>query len=203
MDRILKARAAEARLAEQARLQREEERAKALEAEARKEEERTRQAETEQAKNKNPAMPGGFNQSPPRWQKPHDLVPAPQAGATPPISTFFKSFTRHLGFDNSHRQIESMQNMLSGGSGGGVSGGGGSGGGGSGGSSSTSVVPQDTTVKSPEDVKPPPQKPTKPHVLMANLQSAIAASRAHNSNQVFSHAQTQQVQEQKTYCDRS
>ncbi|RPB25707.1 hypothetical protein L211DRAFT_822540 [Terfezia boudieri ATCC MYA-4762] len=185
VDRILKARAAEARLAEQARRQREEERAKALQEEAKLVEERTLQAEVEAKKHREiiPTMPGGFGS--PVGQRGHDGVKQPQVPAAP-ISSFFNRFSRQF-FDS---QKERDKGIFSGVLGGGSS---------SAGGSTTTLTPQETTVvRSPEEHK---HKPTQPHVLRANLQSAINASRAHNSNQVFSPAQMQQVQEQKTYCD--
>ena len=186
VDRILKARAAEARLAEQARRQREEGRANALQEEAKLVEERTRQADLEARKQREvvPIMPGGFGS--PVGQRGHDGVKQPQVPAAP-ITNFFNRFSRQL-FESQKDRDKGIF--------GGVLGGGGSN---SAGGSTTTLTPQDTTVaRSPEEHK---HKPTKPHVLRANLQSAINASRAHNSNQVFSPAQMQQVQEQKTYCD--
>ncbi|KAF8472133.1 hypothetical protein BDZ91DRAFT_491432 [Kalaharituber pfeilii] len=189
VDRILRARAAEARLAEQARRQREDERAQALAEEAKKEEERQRklEAEAKKARESGPQMPGGFVSSPPRGQ---DVARPPVVA--PPISNFFKSFTRHLGFesDNKQKQIEGIQNML----GAGMSAQ-------AGGSSSTAMTPIPTPGGTPAPDGQQVHKPTKPHVLKANLHNAIAASRAHSANQVFSPVETQQVKEQKTYCD--
>ena len=185
VNRILKARAAEARLAEQARRQREEERAKALQEEAKLVEDRTRQAELEAKKQREvvPAMPGEFGS--PAGQKGHDSFKQPQVPVAP-ITSFFNRFSRQL-FDS---QKERDKGIFGGALGGGSS---------SAGGSTTTLTAQETTVvRSPEQQK---HKPTKPYILRANLQSAINASRAHNSNQVFSPAQTQQVQEQKTYCD--
>ncbi|KAF8427555.1 hypothetical protein EV426DRAFT_545323 [Tirmania nivea] len=185
VDRILKARAAEARLAEQARRQREEERAEALQEEAKLLEEQTQQAELEAKKQREvvPTMPGGFCS--PTGQKSHDGVKQPQVPVAP-ITSFFNRFSRQL-FD-SHRERD--RGMFSGVLGGGSSP--------AGGSTATLTTQEATAVRSAEEYK---HKPTKPHILRANLLSAINASRAYNSNQVFSPAQTQQVREQKTYCD--
>jgi len=186
VERILKARAAEARLAEQARRQREEERAKALQEEANLVEERRRQAELDAKKQKEVvlAMPGGFGS--PVGQNRHDGVQQPQTPAAP-ITNFFNRFSRQLFDSQKERDKGIFASVLGGGSSS------------TGGSTTTLSAPQETAVvRPPEDHQ---HKPTKPHILRANLQSAINASRAHNSNQVFSPAQTQQVQEQKTYCD--
>ena len=213
VDRILKARAAEARLAEQARRQRDEERANALEAEAKAESARSK-LETDRIRSsvgdhkkpkeiEGPAMPGGFNTSPPRHSKSSSGGGSSSSvlqNAPAPVSTFFNKMKGHLGFDN-HKPHESLQNMLGQGQGSG-SGSGGSGGSGAGvGGSSTTLTPQETTAPPVDDGKNQSHKPTKPHVLRSNLHNAIAASRAHDSNKVFSPAQTQQVKEQKTYCD--
>ncbi|KAI5803996.1 hypothetical protein DFH27DRAFT_481023 [Peziza echinospora] len=209
VDRILKARAAEARLAEQARRQRDEERAKAVEAEARADSERSK-LETDRNRSsvgdhkkpkeiEGPAMPGGFNTSPPRHSKSSSGGGGSSSSfiqnSPAPVSTFFNKMKGHLGFD-SHKPHESLQNMLGQGHGSGS----GSGSGGAGGSSTT-LTPQETTAAPVDDGKNQSHKPTKPHVLRSNLHNAIAASRAHDSNKVFSPAQTQQVKEQKTYCD--
>lgn len=193
VDRILKARAAEARLAEQARQQREEERAKALQEEAKRDEERTRKAELEVKKQKEagPAMPGGFVTP----TKGHEAFQPPQQSPTP-ITSLFNRFSRHLGFDNQKATEEKATEKGVFGSP--IAGGSESAGGGG----STTLVPQETSgVRSPEDDKPPPHKPTKPHVLRANLQNAINSSRSHNSTQVFNPGETREVEEQKTYCD--
>lgn len=187
VDRILRARAAEARLAEKARKEREAERAKSLQEEAKREEERARQAELEAKKQKESVgttMPGGFGS--PGGLKGNDQPPPQVTG--PPVSSLFNRVSRHFGFSDKDKNKGIFGGAL-GGSNDSVGG------------SNVSLIPQETSiVRSPEN-NPPVHKPTKPHVLRSNLQSAINASRPHNSSQVFNPAQTQQVQEQKTYCD--
>ena len=190
MERILKARAAEARIAAEARKQRDEERARALAEEAEREE-RMRQLELESKKLKqsNPVLVGGavaFQNK--DSQTGQSGAQSPQT--TPPITNFFRSFTRHFGIDI--QKPNEVKNTVTSFSSGSRS---------AGASSSTLIPPEPSIVKSAGDTKPSVHKPTKPHILRANLQSAIAASRPHNSHQVFNPAQTQLVQELKSYCD--
>ena len=187
VDRILRARAAEARIAEQARQQREEERSKALAAEA------AREAEADKKKKSLQTTLAAAAVSENNMQRGSNYVPST---AIPPAqNNFFRSFTRHLGFDYGQNQARQQ----AGGSQQGLLGDGNAGGDGAGETSTAGpLVTQETSVtKRPGDA----HRPTKPHVLKANLHSAIKASRAHDSSHVFSPAVTTQVKEQKTYCD--
>ena len=182
------ARAAEARVVAEARKQREEERARALAEEAERDELRARQLDLESSKSKqsNPALAGRVT----ALQNKDSQAGVQSPQIAPPISSFFKSFTRHFGLDI-QKPNEGRNSVLP------ISGGGVSTN-----VTSPALIPSaPSIVRSLGDAKPPVHKPTKPHVLRANLQSAIAASRPHNSHQVFNPAQTQLVQELKSYCD--
>lgn len=187
----MKARAAEARIAAEARKQREEERVRALAEEMKREEECARLLEQESKKSKqnNLALAGGDvalqNKDGQTGQ-----VGARSPQIAPPISNFFRTFTRHFGLDiqKPNEEKDSISGFSSGST--------------PHNASSSMLVPPEPSITTPSgDAKSPVHKPTKPHVLRANLQSAIAASRPHNSHQVFNPAQTQLVQELKSYCD--
>lgn len=181
------ARAAEARVVAEARKQREEERSRALAEEAERDELRVRQLELESSKSKqsNPALASRVT----ALQNKDSQAGAQLSQIAPPLSSFFKSFTRHFGLDI-QKPNEAKNSVLAISDGVSTN------------VTSPALMPSETSiVRSSGDVKPPVHKPTKPHVLRANLQSAIAASRPHNSHQVFNPAQTQLVQELKSYCD--
>lgn len=193
VDRILRAKAAEARIAE-------EERRKALEAE----EQRIREREKDWAQQQvattadttvprapqtprqpdQPRMPGGFDDSP-------DHDPAPQP--IKKFGDFFSGIRKQLGFevdDNANKppaqqpttRAPEQLGSGSGGSGGSGSGSGSGGGAGTGGSNNDGRV-------------------TSPAVVQQNLLSAIKSTRAHDSSSVFSPPTQQEITEQSTYCD--
>lgn len=183
VDRILKANAAEARQREQARLKRVEEQQKVIEAESQRyrEQEAQRLKALAVQKPEGPSthveqhmMPGQFDSpSPPRVKALSDTT-------RPITSNFFKSLGRHLGFEETVASGSGDQ------------------------STRALLPPPKTPVSAPTPSPQPdntPRKPTQPFVLKANLQNAIAASRPHDSNKVFSFNQTQEVFEQKSYCD--
>ncbi|KAH9901975.1 hypothetical protein F4778DRAFT_781852 [Xylariomycetidae sp. FL2044] len=189
VDRILRAKAAEARIAE-------EERRKALEAEQsrirEREEEFRRQIQTvatparEQNRTPPPRMPGGFG-------SPDDNVDStPSPPTLPPPSqnrrgkSLFSGLSKRLGFDTSDEADENLTNFLH---------------------------------TAPEQPKLPPAEPsssggkaannendgkvTNPAVVQQNLLNAIKSTRAHDSSQLYSPPTTNEVKEQATYCDET
>ncbi|KAK0635252.1 hypothetical protein B0T17DRAFT_612150 [Bombardia bombarda] len=185
VDRILRAKAAEARVAE-------EERRKALEAEQLmildREKEWSRQAraaETEREVAKTPErhrMPGSFNESPE-----DELVPAPLRNK--PKKGLFSSFTRRLGFDTDDESQSQVDKFL------------------------PPAPPRPTVTKdvgptaggsghSGEDVKQKDDgRVTSPAVVHQNLLNAIKSTRAHDSSSLFAPPKQNEVKEQATYCD--
>lgn len=196
VDRILRAKAAEARIAE-------EERRKALEEEQQRIEERERNwaqqvkasdsgkirelpgaaeaarqvAQTpEQAK---PAMPGA-------WDSPDDpgLDKSQQQKKS---GGLFSNISRRLGFDNqdeskddAKKQLEQFVDAPL-----------------QGGPSSSSGHEQNTTSRPQQD----DGRVTSPAVVQQNLLNAVNATRAHGSDHVFSEPKVNEVKEQATYCD--
>lgn len=182
VDRILKAKAEQAQVAEVARKKREEERLAVLQEQARAEQEQrsamvatqngngtaTRGMELEQHQ---PGMPGAFGATPPS-SRPHSI---------------FQNIQRSLGLNQNNTDDARIANL-------------------------TQHLQQSLTTgpgapRAPSPVAGPvlttggQGKPTSPHALLLNLHGAINASRAHNSSSVFSPPSTVPVQEQHTYCD--
>jgi hypothetical protein len=180
VDRILRAKAAEARVAE-------EERRKALEAEQKKIQEREKEwaAQTQRQDVKTPErvrdrMPGGFDESPDHAAP---ALPAPQNQPPKKGGGLFSNLSRRLGFDtgdddkspspsNSHSEIDKV------------------------------LTPP------PSETKPPPPdssiddgRVTSPATIHQNLLNAIKSTRAHDSSTLFAPPHQTEVKEQSTYCD--
>lgn len=195
VDRILRARAAEARIAE-------DERRKALDSEQQKIQEREREwaqqhqpsvetaARESQKTPKNNRMPGGFLDSP------EDDLPAPPQQRK--NRGLFSNLTRRLGFepedeqqqqpkpshDDAQRQLE---NFLP----------------------EPQNIPQ-TPTPGPQQAAEGnrPRRPenddgrvTNPAVVQRNLLNAISSTRPHDSSAVFNPPSQSTVKEQATYCD--
>ncbi|KAI5849605.1 hypothetical protein DFP73DRAFT_541210 [Morchella snyderi] len=193
VDRILRAKAAEARMAEEQRLKQAEIESKAIEEQEKRYQqsqmqlrqgEIARQIEQKKAEEEKLNMPGAFGESP----QVKALNPPAHHHHHVPDKTknnFFGRLSKHLGFEANNGQMEQMQNLLNNNS------------------------PQQA-VKSPGQIEPGPiqgeskpdiEKATEPHRIQANLQRAIGASRGHNSDSVFSPPQTFEVKEAPSYCD--
>ncbi|KAK0727346.1 hypothetical protein B0T26DRAFT_639455 [Lasiosphaeria miniovina] len=182
VDRILRAKAAEARIAE-------EERRKALEAEQRaireRESEWTRQGQAAEAAaaRENPKtpehrMPGAFNESP-EQESAVELNRQKQ-----PKRGLFSNLTRRLGFDTdddsqSQKQLENF------------------------------LPPEESGTAKQRGLESgyadrgakDDGRVTSPAVVQQNLLNAIKSTRAHDSSGLFSPPQQSQVKEQATYCD--
>ncbi|KAL2177867.1 uncharacterized protein P884DRAFT_284485 [Thermothelomyces heterothallicus CBS 202.75] len=181
VDRILRAKAAEARLVE-------EERRRALEAEQRRIQEREKEWAAEDPprdavtpQRARDRMPGSFDDSP---------EPSTSAGLPPPQQqrpkkggSLFTNLSRRLGFDTSddtppsptHSELDKFLPPPPPGS---------TGGGGSG-------------TKPTDDGN----RVTSPATIQQNLLNAIKATRAHDSSTLFAPPHQTVVQEQTTYCD--
>lgn len=184
VDRILRAKAAEARIAE-------EERRKALEAEQKqiqeREQEWTRQTQVAQVAargavttpERSPRMPGAFGDSP--EEDPAQTSLTSQRHHRGPKG-FFTNLTRRLGFEDREDAQKQLENFL--------------------------PQPEDNN-KGSEGSGPPPQgqrpkddgRVTSPAVVHQNLLNAIQSTRAHDSTHLFSPPKQNEVKEQTTYCD--
>lgn len=201
VDRILRARQEEARIAE-------EERRRALEAEEQRIKEReadwARQtaaaaaaaaaAETQKKKEKRPStppklpgsMPGAFDDSP----EPSPLPPSPSNKDHRRSRGFLSSFTRKLGLDRDSEAKEQLDKLLNNGS--------------SSEPESSKAAQSGGGGGGPQNKPPGPGdngRVTSPAVVQNNLLQAIRSTRPHNSSSLFSPPQTQEVKETSTYCD--
>ncbi|KAI0199372.1 hypothetical protein F4808DRAFT_215832 [Astrocystis sublimbata] len=187
VDRILRAKAAEARIAE-------EERRKALEAEQERireqEQEFTRQnqaaaataaaAAREQNRTPPPRMPGGFD-SPDESNSPPPTPQPPQRRGRGLLS----NISRRFGFDVD--EPEEKPKSLTG--------------------AEHHPEPLPPTTASPSGSKPIKDgqghdgKVTNPAIVHQNLLNAIKSTRAYDSSQLYSPPSTSTVKEQATYCD--
>ncbi|ROW02959.1 hypothetical protein VSDG_01895 [Cytospora chrysosperma] len=187
VDRILRAKAEEARMAEETRRQ-------ALEAEEQKIKEREAEwshrnkanAEVEIKRPSTPktssppglpgAMPGSFGA-----ESPESPPALPSAGQQQRRSKgFFSNLTRRFGIEKDEEAEEQLDKLMS------------------------NPEPEGRPA---QPGPPKPQGPgdngrvTSPAVVQNNLLQAIRSTRPHDSNRVFSPPQTQEVKEQSTYCD--
>ncbi|KAI0016973.1 hypothetical protein F4780DRAFT_757081 [Xylariomycetidae sp. FL0641] len=183
VDRILRAKAAEARIAE-------EERRKALDAEQARIREREQDfrmqkeasaaaAAREQNRTPPPRMPGGFD-SPEDHDSPPALPQQPQRRSR----GLFQNLSRRFGFDTNDEADEHMNKFID---------------------SAPDPVHPPPTPASSSGTKPGRNEAggqvTNPAVVQQNLLNAVKSTRAHDSSQLFSPPTTQQVKEQATYCD--
>ncbi|GAB7340642.1 hypothetical protein MBLNU457_7039t1 [Dothideomycetes sp. NU457] len=203
VDRILRQKAAESRIAESERQrQLEEEQNKIAEQErawkATQESQSGQKAleagsKPEQSKalttpDRPKAIPGAFNDSPEHMPGPSTLPTRPKKG------NFFSNLSRQLGFNaDDDEQREQMKKLME-------------------------SAPEQKAIEGPSDNPPPytpqetktkttkqggsePEHVTPPHALQQNLVSAIQSSRAHDSSTLFSPPSTNEVKEQASYCD--
>lgn len=199
VDRILRAKAAEARVAE-------EERRKALEEEQRKVQEREREWAQQSAsvgqgqmaataagradvartpEQPNPGMPGA-------WESPDDSQPD-MADYAKRGRNLFSNLTRRLGLESpdgdsvqqqqQHQQLEQFVEQAKGPST----------------STGTTAGPGNSAGNRPQNDD---GRITSPATIQQNLLSAVNASRPHGSSGVFSQPEVKEVKEQATYCDQ-
>lgn len=187
VERILRAKAAEQRIAE-------EERKRQLEAEQnqiREHEQQWRQANTatpvasRETSDKGPKMPGAFGSDSP------DATPEP---ATRKSRGLFSGLRSKFGLDSNTETQEQMQNFL-----------------GEGSSNPPILPPNESSAQTRDPDGPPayddvtkpkgPETVSSPHAVQQNLINAIQSSRAHDSSTLFSPPSTKVVKEQASYCD--
>ncbi|KAI0884419.1 uncharacterized protein GGS22DRAFT_165574 [Annulohypoxylon maeteangense] len=177
VDRILRAKAAEARIAE-------EERRQALDAEQAKIKEREEEFKRHRQAmgmerdrhNKTPPMkvPGAFD-SPGEDDK--ALAPPPSQNKKP--KGIFSNLSRRFGFDTSDEADESLKNMMG-------------------------SNPEPVKLPPDEGSRPGKNdegKVTNPAIVQQNLLNAVKSTRAHDSSQLYAPPSTREVKEQATYCD--
>jgi hypothetical protein len=192
VSRILRQKAAEARLAESKRQQQLEEERKRLE-----EEQKAWDAAHDQvalAKSQN-GLPGGFPDSPDAKEskalaeRPH--IPVDDSEERRGSRNLLSNISRQFGLNN-NRHIQSMFGQQP---------------------EQKQVTANDTQAGAPppysynDNEKQPGQGPapgsgvTAPHQLQQNLLGAIRKARPHTSNQLYSRGETNVVSETKSYCD--
>ncbi|KAI1332078.1 hypothetical protein F5Y16DRAFT_358462 [Xylariaceae sp. FL0255] len=183
VDRILRARQTQARIAEEERL-------RALDAEqaqirAREEEFSRQTAAAAREENRTPPptrMPGSFN-SPEEHETAYSPPPAQQSRKGRGI---FSNISRKFGFDSSEDAEEKLKNFLS--------------------STPDPVAPPAESSSSGGEKPGKNEKDgqvTNPAVVQQNLLNAIKSTRAHDSSVLFSPPKTREVKEQATYCDHN
>ncbi|WYZ38743.1 hypothetical protein EsH8_III_000657 [Colletotrichum jinshuiense] len=182
VDRILRAKAAEARVAE-------EERRKALEAEQKRIQEREQEwgqqakaaeAARQTTRTPEPIMPGSFTNDSP--DDSHKLPPAQQSRKSKGL---FSNLSRRFGFDaNDNDEAEDqLQKFID--------------------KPPPENQPQGIADQhsSGTDKRKDDGRVTNPATVGQNLLNAINSTRAHDSNSVFSPPRVNEVKEQATYCD--
>lgn len=194
VDRILRQKAEEHRIAETERRKRDEEQKRIAEANAMAN--AGQQADTKAITNgvgqlklendrtpeKQPSMPGSFD-------SPEQQLPRPESsgrGGKRP-GNLFSNISRQLGFNTSSPspQHQQMNNMLTNGED----------------ESSSSELPPPYSQPRPAASGPDNGQVSSPKALQQNLESAIKASRAYNSETLFSRPETNNIREAPTYCD--
>jgi len=197
VERILRQKAAEQRIAE-------EERKKQLEIEQRnirEQEELWRQQQAQvgltpvpssrEARPKTPVVPGTFGSADSSPTSDYSIsgsppTPEPQA-PKPKVRGLFSGLKSRLGLNESSDVQQQLQNFL-----------------GSGSNRHPEELQEDS-LPSYDDVTKPPKPTTEqvssPHAIQQNLMNAIQSSRPHDSRSLFSPPTTKTVKEQSSYCD--
>ncbi|KAI9677687.1 MAG: hypothetical protein M1817_006642 [Caeruleum heppii] len=176
VDRILRSKAAEARVAEdrrQKQLQEEETYIKRQE-QAWKDKRESRQHEHPSTPEQ-PQLPGSFVESPEQKQvarAEHDEAAETQVARK--TRGLFTSLTKRFGLDEGGKSVEPIKGPQAG--------------------QQPGPPPGQQIVKKGKDVVPP-------HMLQQKLLGAIGASRAHDSSTLFSRPQTNHIAEVSSYCD--
>lgn len=195
VDRILRQRAAESRIAESERQKRDEEQRRLAEAEA------TNKAPAEEQKpgivangiqpdpgstpntpERQLSMPGAFEVSP-------EQVPAGTPGSRSGKKSVFSNISKALGLKNAGQAGQQMKNLLS-----------------YPGAATDEPIefPPPYEPRDPvggRSLTPGTERVTSPRDLQQNLQSAIKAARPYNSSSVFTRPQTNEIKETPSYCD--
>ncbi|KAJ5612332.1 hypothetical protein N7510_005526 [Penicillium lagena] len=187
VERILRQKAHEARIAEDKRQkQLEEERRVIQEKEAAWEAARAQRTEADQPEEQRQnSMPGLFPESPSNNKiapvEAHAVPPAPIPDR--PSGSLFANLTKRFGLDRS--SSEQSRSLLP--------------------ETSTPPPPppySTTDPQNPQGTRPEqPANVSSPHQLHNQLLSAVQACRPHGSSDVFSRPETNQITESKSYCD--
>jgi hypothetical protein len=184
VERILRAKAAEQRIAEEERkkqLEAEQQQIRAQEEQWKQQNQLVTAAAREEREYEN-HMPGAFSDSP-------ESSPMPVSKSNKSRG-LFSGLTKRLGLNSSSDDIqEQLSNFLGGGS--------------SHDHNAENPPPAYDEHTKPMGGKPPgaPEQVSSPAAVQQNLVNAIQASRAHDSSTLFSPPTTQNVKEQATYCD--
>ncbi|KAI9786952.1 MAG: hypothetical protein M1839_005183 [Geoglossum umbratile] len=190
VDRILRAKAEEQRIAELNRQREiEEQRKRIQEQEEQWEKEVEKQSRSSRGRQEQVPMPGAFGLETPERGSVQPLIQREETGreARGPKG-MFSSFTKRLGLglDDARQSTRHLQSFL----------------GGNGESYGLQKDLPPPPYSPPQGAtQQPPEPVTSPHQLQQNLLSAIQASRSHNSSELFSPPQTHTVKETGTYCD--
>ncbi|KAJ5545405.1 hypothetical protein N7461_007709 [Penicillium sp. DV-2018c] len=194
VERILRQKAQEARIAEDRRQQRlEEERRILQEREAAwaagQAQRDSQQAEQERAQAQaDNAMPGVFPESPKRTAVPEEgRAPSPEPMPERPSRGLFANLSKRFGLDGGKSGSVDSEEQ------------------------SRSLLPESSTPPpppySPDDPQKQQSRPEQPvnanspHRLNSELLSAVQACRAHGSSDVYSRPETNQIQKSESYCD--
>ncbi|QSS62628.1 HATPase_c domain-containing protein [Histoplasma capsulatum] len=193
VERILRQKAAEARMEEIKRQQQLEEELKQIQ-ENEVAWRKGQQSEQSQDHHEQQLMPGDFpSSSPPHERKPSHNAASSEATPTRPKSGrgLFSDLTRRFGLEDFARSNSPVQSAMQGlrdrrhqp-------------------SSSSDAPPPPYTTNEPDSTKNPNPLPvTSPHALQSNLMSAIQAYRPHGSTTLYSRGEQNKVVETKSYCD--
>ena len=190
VSRILRQKAAEARIAESRRQQELETEQKRIQ----EQEKAWKKAQGDmKTKSEKHQLPGGFPDSPDRHSLPNGAPATPLRGVDSEVQqqpkNILSSLSRQLGLGERSRQLQSMLGNSSSGS--------------RGGSAENERDPPPpyshggTTQQHGMDQQPV----TAPHQLRENLLAAVRKARAHNSSDIFSRGETNVVNETTSYCD--
>lgn len=189
VERILRQKAHEARMAEDKRQkQLEEERRDLEEKEARWAETQAQRAKEEKPEPQSQtAMPGVFPESPNNKSSAGETSVAPSEPIIPDRAPrgLFANLTKRFGLDNRSGSTsgtgEQSQSLLPG---------------------SSTPPPPPYSPNDPQNPRPEqPVSVSSPHRLQQELLSAVQACRAHGSSDVYSRPETNQISESKSYCD--
>jgi len=191
VDRILRAKAAEARIAEEERqraLDAEQARIRAREQEFMRQNQATATGAAVAAREQNrtppPRMPGGFH-SPEDHHAEEPPAPLPEPSQSRRNRGLFSNLSRRFGFDSSEEAEEKLKHFME---------------------------------SAPDPVQRPAAEPsgsgskaggkngqdgnvTNPAIIQQNLLNAIRSTRAYDSSLLYSPPTTREVKEQATYCD--
>lgn len=190
INRILRQKAAESRVAESERVKREEEQRKLAEAEAATRPQQQQPAATTNGvanapteKQSSPETPERALSMPGSFDTP-DGRPGSSGRGKRAAGTFFSNISKHLGINSTNQAAQQMQNMLTNGQG-------------------QDLAPPPYTAHDPNtrSITPGTERVSSPRDLQANLQSAIKATREYNSSSLFSPPETKDIKESPSYCD--